>query len=69
MYSKPADRPQSNCWLRIAQPLSCLESSSTMSPGHVRLGSLADIGQLIRDVRFTPKADMFSVEIDVRYVP
>jgi hypothetical protein len=21
VYSKPADRPQSNCWLRIAQPL------------------------------------------------
>jgi hypothetical protein len=36
---------------------------------NVRFGSLADIGQPIRDVRFAPKADMLSVEIDVRFVP
>jgi hypothetical protein len=33
--------------------------------GNVRFGSLADMGQPIRDVRFTPKADMFSAEINV----
>jgi hypothetical protein len=36
---------------------------------NVRLGSLADISALISDVRFAPKADMFGVEINVRFVP
>ena len=36
---------------------------------NVRFGSLADIGQPIRDVRLPSKADMFSVEIDVCFVP
>ena len=36
---------------------------------NVRLGSLADIGQPIRDVRFAPESDIFSVKIDVCFVP
>ena len=32
----------------------------------VRFGSLADISERTRDVRFTLKADMLSVSIDVR---
>ena len=35
----------------------------------VRYGSLADIGQPIRDVRFTPKSDMLIVCINVCFVP
>jgi hypothetical protein len=33
---------------------------------NVRYGSLADIRERIRDVRFTQKADMLSASIDVR---
>ena len=36
---------------------------------NVRFGSLADISERTRDVRFAPRADMFSVEIDVCLVP
>ena len=32
----------------------------------VRFGSLADIGEGFRDVRFTPKADVLSLSMDVR---
>jgi hypothetical protein len=33
------------------------------------LGPLADIRDAISDVRFTPKGDMFSVELDACFVP
>jgi|SoiMetStandDraft_5_1073268.scaffolds.fasta_scaffold1235961_1 hypothetical protein len=36
---------------------------------YIRYGSLADIGQPTRDVRLPPKLDMFSVELDVCFVP
>jgi hypothetical protein len=35
----------------------------------VRYGSLADVRARIRDVRFTPEADMLIVGINVCYVP
>ena len=36
---------------------------------NVGFGSLADIGQPIRDVRFASESGHFSVDIDVCYVP
>jgi hypothetical protein len=38
---------------------------NTTSNTDVRFGSLADIGQPIRDVRFTPEADILVVGINV----
>ena len=52
-----------------AGPVSSWRLAEPDPPKHVRFGSLADIGQSIRDVRFAPKADMCSVKIDVCFVP
>jgi hypothetical protein len=46
----------------ISRPGSCIHREVS----DVRFGSLADIGEPIRDVRFAPEADMLSVSIDVR---